>query len=285
MSAEKMKDLVRRGQVTRMHELSVDGMSWRTSEEFTELYPQKVKAAVVERVNIQSESKVAAESTTQPTKAKVEDQWFAHVNDDQQGPLSEMTIRQWAKAGSVTHATMVWKQGMQEWEEAGTLRPDWFAKPNSAAATSSVTASDSSEVPMVLIGELQRRKVWVYVLSITGVVLTSLYVISMIFALVTQIAAPADSGGKALIGVTFSLFFFVLGVLALISCISLIQYANTLSVLHYAPTRDNLLRSLKKLSTFWLFAGICVLSVLVVTFLGVLLTYTVGIRLVHILGN
>ncbi len=50
MSADKTRELVRRGQITRVHELSPDGIEWRKAEEFTEFYPKKAIVQTVAEV-------------------------------------------------------------------------------------------------------------------------------------------------------------------------------------------------------------------------------------------
>ena len=48
-------------------------------------------------------------------------QFYAMVNGAQAGPFNEQTLAQMIQAGSVTKTTMVWKQGMPQWTQAGQV--------------------------------------------------------------------------------------------------------------------------------------------------------------------
>jgi hypothetical protein len=48
-------------------------------------------------------------------------QYFVAVNGQQTGPFSISQLQQMVMSGQFTPNTFVWKQGMQNWEEAGKL--------------------------------------------------------------------------------------------------------------------------------------------------------------------
>ncbi len=277
MTAEKIGELVQRGQVTRMHEISTDGVQWQKAEEFVEFYPKKSKAAIEAKTSDTAITLVAA--PVQPTP-----EWYAHIGSEHEGPVNEDTIRAWIAAGRVSAETLIWKNGLQEWTAAKTLQPQWFpGKKNKQQSSPDDRGADQGFDVTGIVRELQKRRSWIYVLSITGIVLSGLIVFFMVFVLVSQFAAPAETGGAALTAIFLTLFAFALTVLSLIAFVCLIQYANALSVLHFAPTEENFLRSLKKLSSFWLNAGICILAVLVTTLFVTLLVYASGMGLLHVL--
>jgi uncharacterized RDD family membrane protein YckC len=48
-------------------------------------------------------------------------QWYYATNGAQQGPASYEQLAQWAQAGSINAQTMVWRDGMAQWEIAGNV--------------------------------------------------------------------------------------------------------------------------------------------------------------------
>jgi len=48
-------------------------------------------------------------------------QFYAMINNQQSGPFNEQTIVQMVQSGSITKDTLVWKQGMPQWLQAGQV--------------------------------------------------------------------------------------------------------------------------------------------------------------------
>ena len=118
---EKAVDLVRRGQITRQHELSPDGLSWKSAEQFPSLFNIEAKAP---REKVQD-----SKAEVMPASPQVSSQiWYANIDGENQGPVDESTLRDWIQAGKVVGGTFVWRQGMQDWIIAETLRPEWFQR-------------------------------------------------------------------------------------------------------------------------------------------------------------
>lgn len=281
MVTEKMQALIQRGQVTRMHEVSADGIQWQKAEEFSELYPRQV-AAPAEKAAAQATPTAEVVNAT----AVEQPQWYAHIDDQRQGPFDEAALHQRIASGKIVADTLVWKNGMPEWVAAEVLLPNQFPQQTVVAQQSPETAASAeSTVAGHLTAELGRRQGWIYVLSIVSLVLCVLNLIAIVFALVTQLAAPAASGGVAIVGFLFTLLGLGLTVVAFIAFLNLLQYANSLNVLKYAPTDENAVAALKKLSKFWFLAGIWVLSMVVICSVFVLLAYAFGLRVAYLFGN
>ena len=119
MSKDKTIELIRRGQISRMHELSPDGLAWRPAEEFGELFPKKVEPAP----QAAQQSKTEAAPVAQPIE-----QWYAHIDGQNVGPVDEENLRMLAASGRLLADSLIWKNGMPEWLAAEVVRPNWFAR-------------------------------------------------------------------------------------------------------------------------------------------------------------
>src|SRR5207245_1540933 len=53
--------------------------------------------------------------------SRMADQWFYVVDNANKGPVDRDALIRRARDGRIQRATLVWKDGMKDWAEAGTL--------------------------------------------------------------------------------------------------------------------------------------------------------------------
>lgn len=252
MSGDKTKELVRRGQITRVHELSPDGIEWRKAEDFAEFYPKK---AVIQ---------AATELVTEQKKAQPTDsaEWYVHMDGQNHGPVEESNIRMWISSGRVTTDSLVWKEGMAEWLAAELVKPQWFAGRNSSTA-GMIQQNSSSEEINELYSEFPRRSGWVYLIAVTALVISVIQSITAAALLVSQFLDPASSGttvaGRLFAGFIGGIFSIV----GLLASILLLRFGNSLSAINHSPTPHNLLIASRRLSLTWLWLGVYMLMFIV----------------------
>ena len=68
--------------------------------------------------NMQSAQAPSPQAPPPPPK---QEQWYVAVNGNQSGPFDTATISQQISSGNLKRETYVWKEGMPNWEQAGTL--------------------------------------------------------------------------------------------------------------------------------------------------------------------
>lgn len=277
MSKDKTVELIRRGQISRMHELSPDGLTWRPAEDFAELFPQKVESAHIVHSN-QADVPVAQQA----------DQWYAHIDGQNIGPIDEENLRLLAASGRLLHSTLVWKNGMQEWLAAQIVRPNWFAGSNSSTAASTNTNTNTIQTDDA-IAEIcvatSKRSFWVYLISVCGIIGCGLLLMLFLFSLVAQVVAPDESGNVAVAGLVLT--FIVLLVLGFVEfCfVALLRYANSISLLRHMQTTDGLREAARRLSVFWHLSGIMVLCSLALSLSFILFMVAIGARWSYLLRN
>ena len=130
---EKIKEMIKRGQVTRMHELSGDGLSWSKADEFGNFFPPKPSMHSAEMAAGSSQVPPGAEGMGMDgggaMPAPNEDAsatWYAHVNNEKQGPVSMDQMRLWVEAKILKKDSLVWKNGMGDWQPASQVLPQLF---------------------------------------------------------------------------------------------------------------------------------------------------------------
>ena len=148
---EKLRILVKRGQLSRIHEVSVDGQAWVKATEYPELFkadlselaqpggPNDLAAShaaagpapvtdepvvAPERVVEQpiEEPSVAGEEAFQVEPGvSVTEEWFYDQNGSPVGPVSFGTLQQLVASGQIFAQGRVWKEGMVDWAAAETI--------------------------------------------------------------------------------------------------------------------------------------------------------------------
>ena len=261
--------MIRRGQITRLHELSPDGLQWSKAEEFKEFYPKH-------ETRREESTTESLQAVAPSVKELVEaEEWYAHVDDQNVGPVDEDDIKLWIRDGRVTSDTLVWKQGLHEWLAAELARPQWFAQRGVTAPKlklSSENASDGLEQSLSI--ELRRRQLWIYIAAITGLVLSVFGFVFGLFTLVQQIFSPI-----AIVAVLiFNMLWLVLCGWLVACMVCLVRFANAASVLKHAPTPANICLAATRLSTFWFLTGIMVSSALTLLVVWMLFVIASGAR-------
>ena len=281
MTQEKAVDLIRRGQITKQHELSPDGVAWRPAEEFTSLFKSESASA---KQKVQETKNDAIVSEPNPP------QWYANIDGANQGPVDEVTLNRWIEDGKVKADTMVWRPGMQDWISAETIRSDWFPpESRSTGAKSKSTGriegnsarleshSQNSELTVLL-----ASRGWVQFLAILGLIFGTFAVVGSV-AWFFLIATRDGSGPVKVIAEIISLVAMATAIAWFIGSLFLLSYSNRLSVLNYRLTAEDNHRAMQSLNRFWKFTGIVVLIWLIVTSLFFMMIYLLGLG-IPILG-
>jgi len=141
-AAEKLKELARRGQFSRVHHVSLDGVNWEPAANHPELLPE-AKAVNIHKRSINTEDHgsgyelAATDEQTADTTAANESgtqndrddraAWHYASAGRQIGPVSFAELRQLASRGALQFNDPVWSEGMSDWTEAANV-PGLFVK-------------------------------------------------------------------------------------------------------------------------------------------------------------
>jgi hypothetical protein len=273
---EKIQEMVRRGQITRQHELSPDGQSWANAEEHERFFAKPVTKTVA-----------IAKATENEVNRPVSIEWYAHFDGANQGPMDESTLLRWVDSGKVVKSTMLWKQGMAEWLEAGVLRPEWFAKQNSRTVTTSQSVSqapdDADGSISTLVVAAHKPRGWILFLAITGIVFSFLSIVGQSLLFISATSSPGSGPIKTLTVVT-QLFVLIGWCVALVIAVLLLRVASKIQILLYRQTSDEFQSMLRTYSTFWSTLGIFVLIGIVIAFILIFIFLGLGVSLASVLG-
>ena len=148
---EEIRAMVRRGQFSRLHEVSSDRTHWTRGSNRPDLFPTASKLSAAEAL--------AAEVLAEPVKEDIplepvqpnldslterEDSpasggsWYFTQNQQQRGPVELYELTQLVRSGAVTGRDLAWTDGMAQWTAIDDLR-HYFPEA-SLSATAGYTA-------------------------------------------------------------------------------------------------------------------------------------------------
>ncbi len=135
-SPDKLKELARRGQFSRVYHVSTDGVNWEPAANHPELLPEardvKVRKGPVGTEDQGSGYELAAAEQPAAAKAGRDERgsqetsaaragWYYGTGGRQLGPVSFAELKQLAAQGALQPGDPVWTQGMAEWTEAASI--------------------------------------------------------------------------------------------------------------------------------------------------------------------
>ncbi len=127
---EKLQSFSRRGQLSRLHEVSTDGINWARASTFPELFVGPVTEPTTERAARPAPEpppRAASPPASPPNSAIVDvlapgrPEWWYSVQGKQQGPVEFGILQQLTAAGRLAREDFVWKSGMAGWCAAAEI--------------------------------------------------------------------------------------------------------------------------------------------------------------------
>lgn len=116
----KLHLLAKRGQFSRLHEVSNDGKAWSRATDYPELFPAPIPSSQrgpFEAASRGASAGVAQESLADQGVAAAEpaEEWFYSRGGDQLGPVSLSQLSALLSAGQLCADHLAWKAGMSDW--------------------------------------------------------------------------------------------------------------------------------------------------------------------------
>ncbi|MCL4191089.1 MAG: DUF4339 domain-containing protein [Thermoguttaceae bacterium] len=283
---EKLLSMARQGHLSRLHEVSTDGVSWVRASTYPELFavasipetgPKSVgmsEGYTPPSTHAQIESALAPASPAQvPVALSPERMWYYDDFGSEAGPFPESTIRQLIDSGSISRETCVWTKGFPAWtpvRNVPDLCPAGDRVPPPEAWDGTLPEREQSSSSTLITAALASNP-WAISLAITWIVLTAIFLIFWVVLLLSGVR----TGSNVL--VTQSLVSLFIGCTWTGGAIMLLGYANALSRLRYERTTTSLARALEKLRLFWGYACIATVGMVVLLALAILFAIVQGI--------
>jgi uncharacterized membrane protein YjgN (DUF898 family) len=94
--------------------------------------------------------------------------WCYALHNERHGPVEEATLRDLLNAGTITAATLVWREGMPDWRPLGDMDLGAPPPPDSPRGPAGIEPAESREVPVVFTGTTgEYFRIWIVNLGLT----------------------------------------------------------------------------------------------------------------------
>lgn len=251
---EKLQSLARRGQLSRMHELSSDSTNWVRASTYPELFVGEDISPTADASqnprNIPDNGQKLGQSA-QASKPR----WWYGKNGAEAGPVDQATLQQMLSSGSLSPDDRVWTEGMAQWipaKQVPGLMPatSYLQGQPNAVGPNAVIPEQDAVLSASLCKSSTSSRPWVLFITIVFFIFAGFDIVAGIFWIITGSrvhASPIVAAG--FISLICSVDFAFGGFL-------LLNYASRMASLTYSRHALILERSLDSLRSFWIFISI-----------------------------
>jgi len=263
---EKLRGLVRRGQLSRMHEVSLDGVSWVRASDFPELFENQMDPSVRSPV---PGTTTPSPTTTEPPLETASDSvstqkpWYYSVAGAQKGPVEFEKLQLLIGNGQLGPDELVWSDGMASWTPASQVPELMTSAPsgmsiNTTSADSNVGSSIQKQSANVYRTAMESRP-WVLFLAIVYTISGALSLIgALILGVLGMLGLAAE--GAAVLPIILPIFATFLG--AIVNgyfAYLLYVYAGRLAALRHTQNDVALSAVHRAQKNIWVFLSVFII--------------------------
>ena len=274
---EKLQSLARRGQLSRMHELSVDGASWVRASNYPELFTgSPVEMPTDHRAASEPAAAGVATAATAPAAAQTAGpttgRWHYTSAGVQRGPVDFSNLQLLCASGQITTDDLVWSDGMPAWIPANQI-PGLIRAP-ATAETSYDAASDRADkggIPDRVYRAAYSSRPWVMFISTAMSVEVALYGIGGMWMLILGARV------RSTLGVAWGIFALVFALDLAIGSFLLYAYMSRMSSLRISPKPVVLEKVHDSMRAFWIYIAINLIVAIALVGFFVIWVFAAGV--------
>jgi hypothetical protein len=281
---ERLRALVRRGQVSRVHEVSEDGTRWTNAGDFSDLFAQPAganahPAGSTGQAGQSGQANQTAAPRHDPAPAAASfvatthaapaahpaaavANWYYIQGNVTKGPVDFRYLQALCASGQLSADAHVWTEGMAQWAAARTvaglapaIQPTSqfeHASTNHSVRSTSADRKLSADVTRALLGS------YPWVLFIT--IMTYVYALAILVGAILIIIAGSKVESPLVIG--NGLMTMLTAVLYGVGALLLNLYCLRMSRVQVTRSEPSLEAALNSLRAFWMFVGIVMIVML-----------------------
>ncbi len=276
---EQVRQLVERGKIGRLHELSTDRQTWRALRDFPELAVPAATAAGGPSSPPAEDAQPAPGDAQPPPVSRQE--WYYDEGGQPAGPVDEAGIAAMVASGRITPSTLVWTSGMKTWEPLqqtplahhATTPASGPARP--AAGIGGNQPGDDPE--FWKIGHAATSSIpWARAVCLISGILYGLFALANVISMLVGSSAMAR---------VFSLLSLVYFLSLIVACGICFRYTSFLVSFRYSRRDSDLIKALETLRHFWQFSALVLIVALTFVVMVVLIIIAAGVDVGDIVGN
>jgi GYF domain 2 len=277
---EKLQSLARRGQLSRMHELSTDGASWVRASNFPELFignpvesPSDRQAAAEPVMTTATTAAPMAAMAAGQAPAPSGQQWHYTSAGVQRGPVDFANLQLLCASGQIAAADLVWSDGMPAWMPASHVPGLIRAAATATAFEPTSDRADRGEIPDRMYRSAYSSKPWVVFIMIAHCIYAGLEAIGGMWMLIL------GARFRSTVGVAWGMFALVGALDVAIGAYLLNVYISRMSSLQYSPKPVVLEKVHDSLRGFWIFIAVNLIIGIAIAAFFVIWIFAAGVTL------
>jgi hypothetical protein len=262
---EKLQGLARRGQLSRMHELSPDGVNWVRATNYPELFVGEVAAIAVVETAVPTAQVFQSSPEANPAGQRSppgQQVWHYTNAGVQRGPVDFANLQLLVAMGQVAPDDLVWNDGMTAWTPAGHVPGLIRQGANHVNVGPGEPANDRSldPIPDYLAKSATSSRSWLTLLVILIGVYALLEAIGGMYLLILGARMQATSL------VASGVFSLMWAIDWAVGAYLLNAYNSRLASLQYKKNARVLEKSLDTLRPIWIYA--CINLIVMLAFIA-----------------
>ncbi|PQO28215.1 GYF domain-containing protein [Blastopirellula marina] len=216
-SLERLQTMRSRGQLSRIHEISVDKQNWQTAASFMFSAPadEGYNLSADEEQDPLEKASQASSDSKPPEPIGNKAAWYYHVAGEMNGPVSIMDLRSLVSSRQLTSGELVWREGFADWipiSDVPELRHLTSGMQSHPGTSQTMAHMSSSDVSMGQTSGQHIPHPRTSGLAITGI---SLGVLGLSFSVLSAVAQLLSSVAVLLL-VSFALAFGFFSIFSII---------------------------------------------------------------------
>lgn len=255
--SERLRQLVKRGQLSRMHEVSTDKVTWVPAADYPDLFASRERVERQrepkghEQTDADANQRGAITDTTRPD----EKDWYYARNNVQHGPVGFEHLNMLGKTGALQPDDLVWKEGMAEWQPAAQVQGLVIAHPAGSEGPS--THNNSGTIDPQLLRTVSDSRPWSGFVSIC---VNTIGAMSAIFSLLAFLLGIRHGNVAETAG---GLFLLIWSGVIITGGVLLSKYNRSAARFVAQESMTLLDQAMRSLRSLWVFLSIILLIFLV----------------------
>ncbi len=274
---EKLQSLARRGQLSRMHELSEDGANWARAANYPELFvgaqvempAARLGTPESVRGSIDGYEMAAAPGQQAPSSQQRQQQWHYTAGGVQRGPVDFANLQLLVGTGQVRMDDLVWTDGMAAWVPASNV-------PGLGAATagkSDVAMSAKDLLPDIILKSFKSSRPWIMFIIVAAFIYAVLQAVGGICLLI----AGGESHNPVV--VAWGIFAMLWAFDWAVGGFLLGSYHSRLGNLLSSKSSPVLEKAHDRLAAIWVYVAVNLVICLVLVVVGGVWGFSAGVTL------
>jgi hypothetical protein len=275
----KLRELAKRGQLSRLHDVSKDAMVWVRASEYPNLFlfldgTDQGKTTLDSSKAASRIELATSQNTSQAMAASMAARrWWYRKNGAEAGPVDTITVQQMLASGNLGLDDVVWTEGMAQWAPVKHT-PGLLADVSPARAVSSAQLAGqpgvNDELPLVLRKAAMSSYSWVLFVAVVTYIFAGLTFVGSILLLILG----ANQRMPAV--VAQGLFGLIWGVDYTIGGFLMSTYASRVKSLRYSYHPMILEKAMDILRGLWIYFSVNLIVLLAIVVFVVVWVISIG---------